>query len=247
MQQLHARGGPRRADSRHPLLFLPQAPAPPPPPPPPPQPTPSDAGIAVTDVLTLIALLRELQPAQPAACAPALAPPPPVAHTPLHQLPPGAWTTGQLTMGTVGTAHSPPPPHSNATRVVRSLMSATYLRRLFVTRDLSAILGVVPPPRQPTIRRQAAPGETLRPLRVDADPLPEVPLTVLDEHDRLWRIAYSPRRLSPATGRLATGWSKLCASMGAVVFERLVTRSCLRGCPASTRPSRLRRWRPPRA
>ena len=194
-------------------------------------------------MLTLIALLRELQGPQLGACAPALAPPLPVAHAaPLHQLPPGtwttgqlpvaggfvqpiAWTTGQLTMG-MALHFPPPPPHSNATRVVRSLTSATYLRRLFVTRDLSAILGVVAPPRQPTIRRQAAPGETLRPLRVDADPLPEVPLTVVDEHNRMWRIAYSPRRLSPATGRLATGWSKLCASMGAavgdaVVFERL--------------------------
>lgn len=200
-----------------------QTPAPPPPPPPPP---PTDAGSTVADVCLLITLLRELTetPPQPACGVAAPAPAaqyalaaPVVHHQPLTTLPPGAWAAN---------AYQLPPPRHPPTSVTRSLTSATYLRRLFVTRDLSHVLGVVAPPRAPTVRRQAAPGEILRPLRVDADPLPDVPLVVLDHRDRVWHITFSPRRYSPATGRLTTGWSKLCAALrahvgDAVLFARL--------------------------
>lgn len=116
-----------------------------------------------------------------------------------------------------------PPP---VTRVTRVISSATYTRRLFVTHQLSAVLGVRAPPRPPTVRRRACPGQALPPLRSDADPLPDVPLAVVDAAGRVWRLSFSPRRLSPATGRLTGGWAAFCAAHSvrvgdAVVFEKV--------------------------
>ena len=55
---------------------------------------------------------------------------------------------------------------------------------------------------------------------------PCLPVAVADDAGRVWRLSFSPRRLSPSTGRLTAGWAAFCAAHrvrvgDSVVFDRL--------------------------